>query len=152
MTFPRNVTGKNWMSALDGRKSIANLSIPGTHHSGALWGEFDFRDTVKVMLKNLVPTTFRQTVNAAIIGSLTRPLVKSVDNQINQVLKHIPNFNFARNQDATIAEQLNMGVRMLDLRFRNIDGELYVYHAQSPQGQTADTALSTVRDFLKRNP
>ena len=152
MTFPSNVTGKNWMSALDGRKSIADLSIPGTHDSGAIWGEFGLRGVAKSMFDSLVPAALRQSTRTPFIGDVTRPLINSVDSEIDRILKDLPNFNFAKDQDATIAEQLEMGVRMLDLRFRNINGTLYVYHAQSPQGQTANTALSTVRDFLKRNP
>ena len=61
MTFPSNVTGKNWMSALDGRKSIADLSIPGTHDSGATWGEFDLRGVVSSLLSSMVPKVLRDS-------------------------------------------------------------------------------------------
>ena len=152
MTFPSNVTGKNWMSALDERKSIADLSIPGTHDSGAIWGEFGLRGVAKSMLSSLVPAALRNSTRTPFIGGITGPVINGVDSEINKLVKGLPNFNFAKDQDTSIAEQLEMGVRMLDLRFRNINGTLYVYHGQSPQGQTADRALSTVRDFLRRNP
>ena len=134
MTFPSNVTGKNWMSVLDCRKSIADLSIPGTHDAGAIWGEFGLREVVKKLFESAVPAELRNSTKTPLVGGVTRPLINSVDSGIKKVLEDLPNFNFAKDQDATIAEQLDMGVRMLDLRFRNIDGELYVYHGQSPQG------------------
>src|ERR1700739_4523221 len=33
-------TGRNWMGALNGRKSLSQFSIPGTHNSGAMHEPF----------------------------------------------------------------------------------------------------------------
>ena len=153
MTFPSGVTGKNWMSALDDRKSISDLSIPGTHDSGATWGEFDLQDLVGTMLRNLIPTPLKEAAKVEFIGLPFRLAVNSAEIAVQNTIGELPSrVNFAKDQEATIAEQLEMGVRMLDLRFRNVNGILYVYHGQSPQGQTADQALSTISNFLRQNP
>ena len=79
MTFPSGVTGKNWMSALDDRKSISDLSIPGTHDSGATWGEFDLQDLVGTMLRNLIPTPLKEAAKVEFIGLPFRLAVNSAE-------------------------------------------------------------------------
>lgn len=58
----------------------------------------------------------------------------------------------AKCQEATIAEQLAMGVRFLDIRLRRMDGELHVYHGYVDQKLTFDEVLSACYAFLAENP
>jgi 1-phosphatidylinositol phosphodiesterase len=55
-------------------------------------------------------------------------------------------------QDASIAEQLSYGVRFFDVRLRNEDNSLLVYHGFVNQGMTFSTLLSPIYSFLKDHP
>ena len=55
-------------------------------------------------------------------------------------------------QTLHITEQLNMGIRYLDVRFKYKDGNLYAYHGLISQHMTFDTLLSDVSNFLNANP
>lgn len=107
------ITGKNWISALPEstkNKSIANLTIPGTHDSGTS------------DLKLAWSTQYK-----------------------------------------TIEEQLNFGVRFLDIRLSlavNLAGQnckLVITHGKIPivgqdYSQSFDDVLDVCEDFLKSNP
>jgi 1-phosphatidylinositol phosphodiesterase len=60
----------------------------------------------------------------------------------------------AETQDLTVREQLDRGVRFVDIRLKWIfyDHELYVYHGPFPQHATLITVLVEIRDFLISNP
>ncbi len=94
------ITGKNWISQLPQsmkNKSIASITIPGTHDSGT---------------KNL-PIAF---------GT----------------------------QYSSIEEQLNFGVRFLDIRLNN---GLFIAHGVAPDpSQPFSSVLNTCSNFLKKNP
>ncbi len=67
---------------------------------------------------------------------------------------------FSRCQELSITEQLNIGVRLLDLRVAVYEGKLMLVHAASrcykaPSDKTflmLDDVLSDCEDFLKANP
>ena len=67
---------------------------------------------------------------------------------------------FSRCQELSITEQLNMGVRFLDLRVAVFQGKLMLVHASArcfkdPSDKAflmLDDVLSDCRDFLKANP
>lgn len=88
-----------WMSSIDGKLSLSELSIPGTHDSGARHG----LDAVQC-------------------------------------------------QKLTISEQLNAGVRFLDIRLRNFKNALVVHHGKYYQHLNFDDVISECTDFLKANP
>lgn len=87
----------NWMGALDGKKSLADLVIPGTHDSGSITGAFNCQ-------------------------------VLSID------------------------QQLNSGVRFLDIRGRNFFDQLYIHHGVFYQNLTFYDVLNSCQSFLKKNP
>lgn len=92
--------GNNWMGGLDGATRLSQLSIPGTHDSGARY-------------ENWPGTAICQT--------------------------------------ATIAEQLNMGVRVLDLRCRHINDAFAIHHGSVYQNLSFEEVLSQVYAFLDSN-
>jgi len=140
--FLEEAKGNNWMSFIDGKKSIADLSIPGTHDSGAIWGEFDNKN-LKIWIKNLLINP------AAIVPFSLSGLDETIDKQLDKIP---PQINAGKDQDKTIREQLDMGVRFLDIRLRCVNDQLYVYHGPLPQGQTAESVFDTVREWLEENP
>ncbi|NBU72827.1 MAG: phosphatidylinositol-specific phospholipase C domain-containing protein [Bacteroidetes bacterium] len=94
--------GNNWMAGVDGEKYLYELSIPGTHDSGALheaWYE---------------------------IG--------------------------VQCQSLTIPEQLNAGVRYLDIRCRHLNNAFVIHHDAYYQHQNFNDVLESVTSFLRANP
>ena len=58
----------------------------------------------------------------------------------------------AKCQDWTIAEQLNNGIRLLDIRFK-VDGDrLRVYHGVASMNLYHEEVFQAIRDFLTGNP
>lgn len=90
-----------WMAEQDDATSLAALSIPGTHDTGA---------------------------------------------------RFEPAPGLARTQTLTIAEQLDAGVRFLDLRCRHFEDAFLIYHGSIDQNQTYDEVLATVTAFLEAHP
>lgn len=58
----------------------------------------------------------------------------------------------AQAQTLTLAEQLDAGVRYLDLRCRDVDDQFLIYHGGIDQNQTFDEALATLFAFLDAHP
>lgn len=86
---------------LDGGKSLAQLSIPGSHDSGALFEQF--------------PGT-------------------------------------AKCQSLPIGEQLDAGIRYLDIRCRHVKDSFDIYHGVAYQHLSFDDVLAACFGFLRTNP
>jgi 1-phosphatidylinositol phosphodiesterase len=93
--------GNNWMSGIAGTTRLSQLSIPGSHDSGAR--------------KEYWPGT-------------------------------------SKCQDASLAEQLNLGLRFLDMRCRHINDVFAIHHGSVFQDMYFGEALNQVIDFLNANP
>lgn len=59
---------------------------------------------------------------------------------------------YAQCQDKSIAEQLEMGVRYLDIRCQFKSNTFDIYHGSVSQKQSFESVIRTCRDFLYRNP
>jgi 1-phosphatidylinositol phosphodiesterase len=90
----------NWMTLLDSRLSLTQLSIPGTHDAGARL--------------ELIPGT-------------------------------------AKCQELTLAQQLDAGVRFLDIRCRHVTNTFLIHHGMVYQNLTFDDVLADVTRFLAAN-
>ena len=55
-------------------------------------------------------------------------------------------------QDTTITEQLNFGVRFLDIRLKLIEDELVIVHSFVDQKLTFEKVLMTITKYIKENP
>jgi 1-phosphatidylinositol phosphodiesterase len=55
-------------------------------------------------------------------------------------------------QNTTISQQLEMGVRFLDIRLKPNGSELKVYHGPLPANLSFDDVLKACRSFLRKNP
>ena len=91
----------SWMSSISDEASIATLSIPGTHDSGAL----------------------KETISGT-----------------------------AKSQNLSIAEQLNAGVRYLDIRCRHINNRFAIHHGVVYQNLNFDDVLNACFNFLNSHP
>ena len=92
----------NWMAGIAGTTRLSQLSIPGTHDSGALYDYSIFTGTAKC-------------------------------------------------QSNSIAQQLNFGVRFLDIRCYHSNDLFYIYHGIVDENQTFSQVLAQVFDFLNTN-
>ncbi|WP_185654148.1 phosphatidylinositol-specific phospholipase C [Elizabethkingia meningoseptica] len=93
----------NWMSGLQDQISLAKISVPGTHDSGA---------TIEI------PS----------------------------------NSGTAKTQNLSISEQLNIGVRFLDIRCRHIDNAFTIHHGPIYQKINFDDVLNACYAFLESHP
>ena len=100
------LTGKNWMSGIPDDRYIYEFNIPGTHDSGTknVWNELWKWVPVPTPLFPVIPVLIPIYMDIA-------PFLKA----------------FARCQDLSISEQLDIGVRAFDLRITN-----YVKDADCP--------------------
>ena len=58
----------------------------------------------------------------------------------------------ARCQWMSITQQLNAGVRYMDIRLTRVKGKLDVYHGTAYQGISFEDVVSDVLEFLEENP
>lgn len=91
----------DWLSSVSSDKYISEISMPGTHNSGALYE---------------------------------------------------PAYGTAKCQKYTIADQLNMGVRFLDVRAGISAGKLKIMHGTLSQAMTFDKFTELCYKFLEENP
>lgn len=91
----------DWMKNISDNKLISEISIPGSHNSGALYE---------------------------------------------------PAYSVAKCQNYTINDQLNMGVRMLDIRAKVSLGKLKIVHGVVMQGSTFEKTAEYCYKFLNDNP
>lgn len=94
-----NYSNADWMSSLEDRTYLGQLSIPGTHDSGSRYGG---------------------------------------DAIANQVM--------------TISQQLNAGIRYLDIRLRHIDNKFAIHHGVKYQHLNFDDVMTEVSQFLASHP
>ena len=94
-------TDPAWMAEQDDLISLAALSIPGTHDTGA---------------------------------------------------RFEPAPGLAKTQELTIQQQLDAGVRYLDIRCRHFEDEFLIYHGAIDQNQSYDEVLATLAAFLDAHP
>lgn len=59
---------------------------------------------------------------------------------------------FVRTQDLSINDQLNAGIRYLDIRCRHIDNKFVIHHGSFYLNLNFDDVLNMVSSFLKQNP
>ncbi|QDY76178.1 phosphatidylinositol-specific phospholipase C [Streptomyces qinzhouensis] len=96
---PRALATHNWMSHLSGSTQLRQLTIPGTHNSGARHG-----------------------------------------------------VAWARCQDTTITQQLESGIRFLDIRCRPTEGSFAIHHGEVFQQMMFGDVLNQCQAFLQANP
>ncbi|WP_268223105.1 phosphatidylinositol-specific phospholipase C [Sinomicrobium oceani] len=91
----------NWMSYLPDAVSLNNLTIPGTHDSGA---------------------------------------------------RHEPVSGTAKTQELSISQQLEIGVRFLDIRCRHYQDAFVIHHGSIYQHLNFDDVLNACKQFLQQHP
>ena len=63
-----------------------------------------------------------------------------------------PSFGFAKCQTWQLADQLNAGIRFIDIRCRHVGDKFLIYHGVIDQKTTFEKVRDVCRDFLKKHP
>ena len=101
LTVADNTDGASWMAGIEDSTPINELSIPGSHDTGA-------------------------THSIADVAGICQTL--------------------------GIYDQLNIGIRFLDIRLQLVNNELKVVHSFVDQALNFDTVLRYITDFILNNP
>jgi len=99
----QSISLNDWMKNLSDETAITQISIPGSHDSGA---RYDF-----------------------------------------PIIEHT-----AKTQNLTISEQLDIGVRFLDIRCKISGNTFDIYHGAVYQKLSFKDIVSSIKEFLKKNP
>jgi len=145
-----------WMGDIEDGALLSELSIPGTHDSGA-WE--DITETSVSLLSgsdragnNIARITgggLGAVIGAVVTKTLWGAVIASlVGGEITESIF----VDYTATQTWTIEQQLDAGIRFLDIRCRHLDGECLVVHNAIDLQQTLDDVLTTVRAFLAANP
>ena len=133
-----------WMTSLKGDVLLSELSIPGTHDSMALHGgpavtAIAAGATAGTVIAGMTTGPFAGIVApaAAIVGAVAGPFI-SVD--------------VVRTQRMTLSNQLESGIRALDIRCRQVGDGFAIHHGQVYQHANFDDVLKAVVKFLRANP
>ena len=134
---------KNWMSAIDDDKSLAHISIPGSHDSLATQESLGF-DLASGVLGELGSFVKLVDKGAKLVGLPT--IRQSLDSAI---AKNVAN---AQTTTKTIPDQLSAGIRFFDFRFRLADNQLWGQHGMVPMKISGRTAINQIDDYLDKYP
>ena len=118
--------GDNWDKLQN--KTLKDLCLPGTHDSGTAGLELELAPDASDLIKNLF--------NYA-----------DTDSNASGVREYIR--GQAVSQRQTISQQLNSGIRYIDLRVCQIGGIYYICH--SLKGQTIESVVTGIQEFLNTN-
>lgn len=115
----------SWMQQIPDNRKLTELSIPGTHGSIARYGLFDD------------PSGFlRRTV-------AHMPLLSLFADGFRNIIV---------DQSLSLEDQLEAGIRVLDIRLRRTKNGLEGYHGPIYQWINFDDVLGTLQHFLKQHP
>ena len=180
-----SLDGNNWMARYDGATSLSQLTLPGTHDSGARYNLNDSPQTTQLyaFAQNFLDSTLAGTLYGTVapiwdnlvddtikVLNNARPILLGLDklggidnNDFDTFVTRIDdlklpdlggfvNAPLAEAQTLSVTDQLEAGIRFLDLRGRKVDDTLEVYHGPIGQDLGFDQALGDVSAFLERNP
>ncbi|WP_281883122.1 phosphatidylinositol-specific phospholipase C [Paenibacillus sp. YYML68] len=109
---------------------------------------------IATFVTSLSGTTFAYSSNnwMGSLGNSTSLSALSIPGTHDSGALHEPVYGTAKTQDLTIAQQLSIGVRYLDIRTRHYKNTFEIHHGAVYQKQNFDNVLSTVISFLNSNP
>lgn len=136
-------TTETWMSAIDDDKSLAHLSIPGSHDSLATEKSLAYDLTTGFLGE--VGTVIKYIDEGAKLFSL--PTIKErLDSAIASQAGN------AQTTTQSISNQLQDGIRFFDFRFRLADNQLWGQHGMVPMKISGKQAIKQIDDYLEEYP
>lgn len=125
---------KEWLSFIDNNTLLTDLTLPGTHDTCT----YRIKDGVLNHLSSNTLTTLLSTL-PAVLGVFTGVLGLGIKQIIG---------NSAQCQTLTLREQLDKGIRFLDIRLKNVSGKLMAYHGPVALELSFDEIFNDCRAFL----
>lgn len=147
-------TPSNWMQPIDGETLLSELSIPGTHDSGALHGS-DKRDEWRDEAKNAIGKVNTGFSPLDTIGNFFADGIREVAGAGANVVGSVVDTGTgvaAKCQALSIKDQLEAGTRFLDIRVRNHGNHFLIFHGAVYQHQGFGDVYRACIDFLDANP
>ena len=132
-----------WMTSLKDDVLLSELSIPGTHDTMALHGgpavaAIAAGATAGTVIAGMTgPAAGIVAPAAAIVGAVVGPFISA---------------DVVRTQRMPLSNQLESGIRVLDIRCRHIGDGFAIHHGQVYQHANFDDVLKAVVKFLRDNP
>ncbi|KAK9506243.1 hypothetical protein O3M35_008213 [Rhynocoris fuscipes] len=120
----------NWMKNLNDEKrnsSITSLAIPGSHDSMT----YGISRTSKI---------------APDAEPVVKELAKYLKPFVNLVM-----YSWSVTQNTNVKEQLNLGIRYLDLRIATKDNDSQFYFVHGMYGHNVTSGLSDIKDYLNQH-
>lgn len=125
---------REWLSFMDNNTLLTDLTLPGTHDTCT----YRIKDGVLNHLSSNALTALLATL-PAVLGVFTGVLGLGIKQIIG---------NSAQCQTLTLREQLDKGIRFLDIRLKNINGKLMAYHGPVALELSFDEIFNDCRAFL----
>lgn len=136
----------DWMADVQDSARLSQLSIPGTHDSGA-W------EAITARAVSYLGGSDRHGNNIARIWTTLGGLPLGIAGALTAGLGSQSLFTaYTATQTWNITQQLNGGIRFLDIRCRHQEGQCNVVHNIIDLQQTLDDVLTEVQDFLTAHP
>jgi 1-phosphatidylinositol phosphodiesterase len=133
-SFASGQPTKEWLTFIDDDTRLTDLTLPGTH------------DTCTYRIKDGVLDKLSQGALAVMLAALPSALTAFAAGIGFATLKIVS--NSAQCQTLSLSEQLEKGVRSLDIRLKNINNKLTAYHGPVPLDLGFDEIFNTCRAFL----
>lgn len=152
-TVNADMTGENWMGYLPNQTNLGTINLPGTHDSSTAY-------IMDVQILDALTILMALPVVGPIVTVAITPLLPGIITQGGYVsLKAM-----AKDQQLSIQDQFNNGIRLIDCRLSNYHGDtgstddLEFSHGgircQDTDGSnlTMKKVLTYAKDFVKKNP
>jgi Ca2+-binding RTX toxin-like protein len=161
--------GSNWMAGVSDSIPLTQMSIPGTHDTMTGSADFTVGDLLKLIddpvdkfISDAIPDVLQDGYSVVTFGQgdLRHELSSVANAIINTALLPLafgalPAVQgIAKTQDLTLQQQLDEGVRALDIRLQQTNDTLTDVHASLPIGdlQFVPDVMQVATNFLAQNP
>ena len=138
----KTINYANWMAGVSGTANLASLALPGTHNSGANYISLENNIDIATSLRPNVPN---------LPWGLDEKLLETIS-KIDPLIDAVVGL-YALNQESTISEQLNSGIRYLDIRF-NLDkasDAMFIAHG-TVKYKALDLVMQEIEAWLAAHP
>lgn len=129
---------EEWLSYIDNDKLLTDLTLPGTH------------DTCTYRVQDGVLNKLSTAALSAMGATFFGPLVSIFGALGWGILKIVS--NATQCQTLTLRQQLDKGIRFLDIRLKNTGNKLMTYHGDVPLDMSFDEVYHECRVFLDTHP
>ena len=157
--------GSSWMAGVSNSMPLKQMSIPGTHDTMTGTTPFTESDLFALLNKPIndfihdhIPDLLQDAYSALTLGfgDLRNDLSNVADTIVDAAaFPTLPLVqNIAQTQDLTLQQQLDEGVRALDIRVQQNNDELIDVHGSLPIGNVkfVPDVMQVASDFLTQHP